>query len=1222
MYCENDASEIIHTDFDFSEMFHEPTHITVNAFSRVNGGQWGNYQNKPNKQTKWEKRVKNEIDKIMVEDGETFPHTTLPTNACKEGMEEDTRPHLLDPATQHWQLVDTGAVVSVWPKKDYPDAICTPNMLLEAVNGSRLCTFGKRIRQVKIGRKSYSQEFILADIKAPILGWNFIKGNALSLIWDLDGLKMDIVDRKAQIRANLRLGKVEAGTLLGLKVISAIAQGQEVKYRSFQEWSQAQNLLNQSNPPPIGAQYQELINKYPDLTKYDFTTKEAKHGVTHHIDTGNNSPCQSKVRPIIPGSPKAIQGKKNWDELEELGIVERVGPHLPTNWSSPIHLQPKPDGSLRPCGDFRGLNGKTILDKYPLPNINHFNSKIKGAKIFSKVDLVKAYHAIPLDEESQRKCTVLTPWGTYMFKRLPMGLRNSAQSFQKLIDSVLAGMDNVFAYMDDVLVYSENEQDHLKTLEELFRRLCEAGLPVSLKKCAFGQSSIDFLGYHVDEQGITPLPKKLKAIIEYPSPTKAKELLGFLGALNYYRKTLPKIDGKRPAEILQPLYEAATKKAGPGFKTYWKDNDMESHYQNAKRLIMAACQLEHPDPNAPLAITTDASKYALGGVLEQYTRGQWRPLGFWSRHLKADKSRWTTFRRELLAIKDGIRHFISEIDGRQLTVYTDHKPILGAFDNPSSQQYDAIAMNHLEEIGQRTGDIRYLPGKSNGMADWLSRADKPTGTAYEVQTEQLAAVQKVATEIVSHKKIAEAQESCAEIDILKTGKHPPDLAFEEVHFSQDTKVFCEIASGTKARPVVPTGWRKTIINLLHKPEHPGQKGTLQKVERAYYWQTMAKDVAKFVSECHTCQSIKVKKTIQPPIKKRPVIDERFQSLQVDVVGPLPVSEGMRYLFTIWDTRTRWLEAIPMADASAITCAMAMIRGWIKNFGIPRIILSDNGNTFIADIWKEVHKQLGSEVEYTPPYHASSLGGVERQHRHLKDGLKAALMDMGDKHGSKWMQQLPWVLLGKRTQFQPALDCTAAEMVLGSNPTIPGDLIGEPGPPIEGSQLKELLETLRTNAAKPPVPMTHNRDPPINYPDLSKVTHVYIRKGKTTPLGVKFEGPFEITERLGASCIRVRVGSHADGSPRLEVQHWNNCKPAVLAPGAQEGQKAVRGRPRKEPDQPQQEDNTEETPAPMPNAVAKENGNSPQNVHTDTNARTDYALARPERQKRAPQRYGH
>ena len=187
---------------------------------------------------------------------------------------------------------------------------------------------------------------------------------------------------------------------------------------------------------------------------------------------------------------------------------------------------------------------------------------------------------------------------------------------------------NSMEYMDDVLVYSDDEASHLKALEELFKRLCVAGLTVSLKKCAFGQASIDFLGYHVDGNGITPLPRKLKAIVDYPTPTKAKELLGFLGALNYYRKTLPKIDKKSPAEILQPLYEAATKKAGPGFQKYWQDNNLETHYQNAKKLVMAACQLEHPDPNAPLALTTDASQYAMGGVLEQFSRGQWRPLGF------------------------------------------------------------------------------------------------------------------------------------------------------------------------------------------------------------------------------------------------------------------------------------------------------------------------------------------------------------------------------------------------------------------------------------------------------------------------------------------------------------------------------------------------------------------------------------------------------------------
>ena len=140
-------------------------------------------------------------------------------------------------------------------------------------------------------------------------------------------------------------------------------------------------------------------------------------------------------------------------------------------------------------------------------------------------------------------------------------------------------------------------------------------------------------------------------------------------------------------------------------------------------MLMAACQLQHPDPNSPLALTTDASKTAVGGVLEQFTGGEWRPLGFWSRHLKQDKIKWSTFKRELLAIKDGIRHFISEIDGRNLVVYTDHKAILGAFQADNSQQYDAVATSHIEEIGQRTSDIGHsldlnvLAGNVSGFSD-------------------------------------------------------------------------------------------------------------------------------------------------------------------------------------------------------------------------------------------------------------------------------------------------------------------------------------------------------------------------------------------------------------------------------------------------------------------------------------------------------------------------
>ena len=233
--CEsNQYQEEIYTDFNFTELFHESESVTesaaVNAFAQVNGGRkWGYYNKKPKEQTRWEKTVQSEINKIMTEDGENFPYMKL--NSCRSTQgNEDQRPHLWDPLAKYAQLVDTGAVICVWPKADYPDAVCNPHMLLEAVNGSRLSTFGTRTRTVKIGRKAYKQEFVLADIKSPILGWDFIKGHKVSLIWaDEDEEQMDLVDKKANIKARLRLGPAERPDLLGLKVVASVVAEQKGK---------------------------------------------------------------------------------------------------------------------------------------------------------------------------------------------------------------------------------------------------------------------------------------------------------------------------------------------------------------------------------------------------------------------------------------------------------------------------------------------------------------------------------------------------------------------------------------------------------------------------------------------------------------------------------------------------------------------------------------------------------------------------------------------------------------------------------------------------------------------------------------------------------------------------------------------------------------------------------------------------------------------------------
>ena len=162
---------------------------------------------------------------------------------------------------------------------------------------------------------------------------------------------------------------------------------------------------------------------------------------------------KSKCRRLVPGSDKEKKAKAAFDELIRFGIVERVNPEDPNTWSSPLHFVDKGDNTFRVVGDYRSLNSKTVPDHYPLPHVRDYASKIAGSVIFSKVDLRKAFHLIAIDKRDRFKTCVTTPWGLFNFRRMSMGMANSAQSFQRLVDSVLGDIPGTFTYLDDVLVY-------------------------------------------------------------------------------------------------------------------------------------------------------------------------------------------------------------------------------------------------------------------------------------------------------------------------------------------------------------------------------------------------------------------------------------------------------------------------------------------------------------------------------------------------------------------------------------------------------------------------------------------------------------------------------------------------------------------------------------------------------------------------------------------------
>ena len=252
------------------------------------------------------------------------------------------------------------------------------------------------------------------------------------------------------------------------------------------------------------------------------------------------------------------------------------------------------------------------------------SSRILRASGWSVAALV---HQIITDKRDRWKTCIATPWGLFNFRRLAMGLQNSAQSFQRLLDDVLRGVPGIFCYLDDVLVFIRTRKEHMKTLELLFERLDKAGLTLALDKCVFGQDKLQFLGYEVSQEGISPIKKKVEALRNFPTPVKQKQLPAFLGSLNYYRASLPSLEPdqvhplpRTPAQVLEPLYKLATceipKKSS--FEAIWNNSsNVQKSYEDAKSPLEKAITLNFPDPSAPLALMTDASKLALGATLDQ-----------------------------------------------------------------------------------------------------------------------------------------------------------------------------------------------------------------------------------------------------------------------------------------------------------------------------------------------------------------------------------------------------------------------------------------------------------------------------------------------------------------------------------------------------------------------------------------------------------------------------
>jgi hypothetical protein len=622
---------------------------------------------------------------------------------------------------------------------------------------------------------------------------------------------------------------------------------------------------------------------------------------------------------------------------------------------------------------------------YPIPKIEDLHVALRGCKIFSILDMSQAYHQIPVAKDSQKWLTINTHLGLFNYKRIPNGIHSGPGIFQKIMDTVLAGVPKVICYLDDILVAGEDTKDHLRTLSLVFGRLQNAGFKLNKSKCQFEKSSVTYLAHRIDADGLHPTDSKLRAIANAPTPENVTQLKSFLGLLMFYSRFLP-----HHSSVLAPLNELLRRDVP------WRWSKKEDQaFNSAKTLLLESDTLVHYDDKLQLYLSCDASSYGAGAVLSHCIDGQFRPIAFASCSLTKAQRNYSQLDKEAFSIIFGLKRFHQFLYGRSFTIITDHKPLHTLFSptKPVPVHCAARLQRWALILASYNYSLEYRSTSAHSDADLMSRLPLPSTWDPVMENSDCYFLDGSAATAITHdiiKKATSADPTLSTVlRYIQDGW--PTNCDSSVQPYKTRKNELTIEQGCVlwgVRVIVPPALQKDILAELHET-HLGIVKMKMYARSYVWWPNLDAQIEEVVSTCELCQTMRAEPaTAQVHPWAYPTTP--WFRVHIDFAGPI---NGSMYLVVV-DSYSKFPEIVKMSSTTS-TSTVHALRDIFSRHGLPSILVSDNGPQLTSTEFKTFCHDNGIIHRTCAVHKPASNGQAERVVQVLKSAVKQAKLSNSD-----------------------------------------------------------------------------------------------------------------------------------------------------------------------------------------------------------------------------------